>query len=350
MSKAAEIKAKTEDKRKGGKEEDNSKKKGHNQGPPNFLRNFGAAFIVVFGVLIFTMQPFESALALTGIVTAGFQFVFFIITAVFKFDKLTDFAGGINFVIDAIITYFVFGHYSASQTIFTLFVIAWGIRLAIFLFTRIMMWGEDRRFDDKRDNPVRLLVFWTLQAVWVFTVSLPLTLTNSTDKNIDIPIQPQEYIGWTLMLIGLSIETIADFQKLFHKKREPKKWCTAGLWKYSRHPNYFGEILFWWSAFITSTGPLSQTSNSFLIGVAILSPILISLLLLFVSGMPLLERPADRRFLSDPQWAESYAEYKKQTSPLIPLPPALYGALPPILKIFLLELPLYNVKNVQISG
>lgn len=306
-----------------------------------------ALFVPIYSALVYyhlMMQPFENALILTALVTAGFQFVFFIITAVFKFDKVTDFAGGSNFVLDAIITYFVFGRYSASQTVFTLLVIAWGIRLAIFLLTRILMWGEDRRFDDKRNSPARLLVFWTLQAIWVFTVSLPLTLVNSTGSELALEIQPQEYIGWVLMVIGLTIETTADFQKLFYKKKESKKWCDVGLWKYSRHPNYFGEILFWWSAFLASTGPLSQTSYSYMISVSILSPLVITLLLLFVSGMPLLERPADRRFKADPDLRELYQIYKSETSPLIPLPPALYRALPQPLKlVFLLELPLYNV-------
>ncbi|XP_026380801.1 uncharacterized protein LOC113275500 isoform X1 [Papaver somniferum] len=277
-------------------------------------------------------------LALTALVTVGYQFIFFIITALLKFDKITDFAGSTNFIIIAVLTLVVKGAWNLRQVVLTLFVVIWGIRLGLFLLMRILQWGEDRRFDDYRSNIGKLAVFWILQAVWVWTVSLPVTVVNASDR--DPSIQAADIIGWILWLVGLVVEATADQQKLkFKNSPESRgKWCNVGVWSFSRHPNYFGEILLWWGVFIASTPVLKGAE-----WLVIFGPIFLTLLLLFVSGIPLLEESANKKFGN----VEEYKHYKRTTSPLIPLPPILYTNLPGWFKaVFLFEFPFYN-KSTQ---
>ncbi|XP_026665949.1 uncharacterized protein LOC103721395 isoform X2 [Phoenix dactylifera] len=273
-------------------------------------------------------------LALTALVTVGYQLIFFIITGLLRFDKVTDFAGGTNFVILGILTLALKGTWHFRQIVLTLLVVLWGLRLGLFLLMRILQWGEDRRFDEMRSNLGKLAVFWTFQAVWVWTVSLPLTIVNASDRNPSV--KPQDIIGWIMWSVGLSVEATADQQKLIFKNSPSNrgKWCNVGLWKYSRHPNYFGEILLWWGIFAASTPVLKGAEWLVVIG-----PVFLTLLLLFVSGIPLLEESADKRFGS----VAEYRFYKNTTSPLVPLPPFVYGKLPAWFKVaFLFEFPLYS--------
>jgi steroid 5-alpha reductase family enzyme len=111
------------------------------------------------------------------------------------------------------------------------------------------------------------------------------------------------------------IEAVADTQKsAFRAKAENGgRFVSTGLWHYSRHPNYFGEILLWWGVFLYAVPFLDGAAFAVVIG-----PIFITLLLLFVSGIPLLERSADEKYGDDP----AYRDYKRRTSILVPLPPS----------------------------
>lgn len=280
-------------------------------------------------------------LALTAIVTVGYQLLFFIVTALLKFDKVTDFAGSTNFVIIALLTFLIRGTWHFRQIILTLLVVSWGLRLGLFLLMRILKWGEDRRFDEMRSNLWKLAIFWLLQAVWVWTVSLPVTVINAIDRNPSL--QAADIIGWIMWSIGWFIETTSDQQKLSFKNSPENrgKFCNIGLWKYSRHPNYFGEILLWWGIFVAASPVLEGAE-----WLVILGPIFLTLLLLFVSGIPLLEESADKKFGN----ITAYSVYKRTTSPLIPLPPVVYGKLPSWLKAtFLFEFPLYS-RNLPQEG
>nr|XP_010926476.2 uncharacterized protein LOC105048739 [Elaeis guineensis] len=273
-------------------------------------------------------------LALTALVTVGYQLVFFIVTALLKFDKVTDFAGSTNFVILGMLTLALKGTWHLRQIVSTMLVVLWGLRLGLFLLMRILQWGEDRRLDKMRNHLGKLAVFWTIQALWVWTVSLPLTIVNAGDRNPSV--KPQDIIGWIMWCVGLFIEATADQQKLMFKNSPSNrgKWCNVGLWKYSRHPNYFGEILLWWGIFVACTPVLEGAEWLVVVG-----PIFVTLLLLFVSGIPLLEKSADKRFKS----VAEYHFYKSTTSPLVPLPPFIYGKLPQWFKVaFLFEFPLYS--------
>lgn len=276
----------------------------------------------------------ERLLALTAIITVTFQFSFFLITYFLRFDKVTDFAGTTNFIILAITTLTIGGSYTVRQIVMTSLVLLWGIRLCTFLVYRIALWGEDRRFDEQRDNIGRLVVFWTLQAMWVWTVSLPLTIVNSKATTADLG--ALDYIGWSIVAGGVILEATADQQKLMFKQMAESRgqWTNAGTWAWSRHPNFFGEMAVWWGMYVSALGDLHGGEHA-----ALLSPVFITLLLLFVSGIPLLEKSSDARYAARPD----YQTYKRRTSVLIPVPPRLYDPLPDAIKTYLLlDFPLYN--------
>ncbi|KAE8681516.1 thaumatin-like protein-like [Hibiscus syriacus] len=170
-------------------------------------------------------------LALTAIVTVGYQLFFFIVTALLKFDKVTDFAGSTNFVIIAVLTLVIKGSWHFRQVILTLLVVIWGLRLGLFLLMRILQWGEDQRFDEMRSNLGKLAIFWIFQAVWVWTVSLPVTVANASDR--DPSVQAADIIGWIMWSVGLYIEATADQQKLFlrilRKQRKVVQYWTMEI-------------------------------------------------------------------------------------------------------------------------
>ncbi|KAL8564607.1 hypothetical protein ACOMHN_032163 [Nucella lapillus] len=279
----------------------------------------------------------ENNLAICAIVTVAMQFVFFLIACSCKFDKVTDFAGGTNFVVLAVLTFVLAGTFNFRQIMVTVCVTAWGLRLSGYLLYRIIKIGEDNRFDDKRDNCLKFAGFWIFQAIWVFTVSLPVIFVNApASADLAESFSPQDGVGIALFVGGLLSETVADLQKFSFRNNPANKgkWCNRGLWKVSRHPNYFGEITLWLGIFVISTSILRDGQWA-----AVLSPLFTMTILLFLSGIPLLEKKADERYRKN----ELYLVYKKRTSPLILLPPPCYGVLPAVLKCFCCcEFPLYN--------
>lgn len=285
--------------------------------------------------VVLTSNPLDNRqLLLTAIITIVFQFLFFLITYTLRIDKVTDFAGTTNFILLAIVTLTVGGNYHARQIVTSTCVLLWGVRLCVFLLYRILQWGEDRRFDDKRDNIVRLAFFWIFQAVWAWTVSLPVTILNSKEENSSL--NGVDYLAWCLFGLGLILEATADQQKLLYKNTPQSRgrWTDVGVWAWSRHPNYFGEMLLWVGVYLGCVSDLRGAEHA-----AVISPIFIILLLLFVSGIPLLEVSMDKRYGK----REDYVTYKKCTSVLIPFPPALYVQLPSFIKkTVLLDFKMYN--------
>ena len=159
-----------------------------------------------------------------------------------------DFAGGTNFVVLAIITLAFSGHHNARQIVDSLFIMLWGARLSGFLLFRIIKTGKDDRFDDKRDKFFPFLGFWVFQMLWVWIVSLPVTILNS--PNVTKFQQPKfgtgrDIAGVILFAIGFFMESVSDIQKYrFRSRPENKgKVCDIGLFTWTRHPNYFGEII-----------------------------------------------------------------------------------------------------------
>jgi steroid 5-alpha reductase family enzyme len=206
-------------------------------------------------------------LAITFLITVGYQLFFFAIAFSLKFDKLTgehnlilllcqksiligfaDFAGGTNFVVLAIITLALNHQNEARNIVASVFIMIWGARLSGFLLFRIIKTGKDDRFDDKRDNFFKFLGFWVFQMIWVWTVSLPVTLINSPNvakygqKKFGTPC---DIVGVIMFAIGFLMEAVSDVQKYRFRTANPerKKFMSSGLFAWTRHPNYFGEIL-----------------------------------------------------------------------------------------------------------
>lgn len=292
----------------------------------------------------------DDHLAISALVTGCLQFLFFLIAAIFQFDKLTDFAGGTNFIIVALLTFCLAQTYSNRQKLVTILVCIWGIRLSGYLVYRVMKIGREKSFKSRSSNVIRFAIFWTFQALWVFTVSLPVMYINSP-LNAELPksrygapvpvllphtMSVLDIIGTAVFFFGFICEVFADMQK-FNFKEDPVnrgRWCDIGLWRWSRHPNYFGEVSLWWGIFIISTNVLQGIE-----WVAILGPLFITGIILFLSGIPILEKGADDRFRGN----TSYHIYKESTSPFIPFPPSIYKKLPGIIKFFMFcEFPLYN--------
>lgn len=290
-------------------------------------------------------------LGITLLITIAYQLFFFAIAFTCKFDKLTDFAGGTNFVVLAIITLALSGNAPhARQIVASIFIMLWGVRLSGFLLFRILKTGKDDRFDDKRDKFFPFLGFWVFQMIWVWVVSLPVTIINSPAVTA-YPFVPfgtgRDIAGVILFALGFIIESVGDVEKFrFRQRADKSAVCDKGFWAWSRHPNYFGEIIIQFAIYMIA---VSSAADGFVKGQAykalyatILGPFFLTLLLMFVSGLPLSERPgAKKRYENGQNW-EGYRRYLDRTSILIPFPPQLYERVPVFLKRTLfLEFPMY---------
>jgi len=241
-----------------------------------------------------------------------FFFIFFLIAQKKKNNGLVDIAWGLGFVIAAVYSYFAGGFQTERATLITILTLLWGLRLAYYLFKRNWNKPEDYRYVNMRKRwgtkYVYIKIFlnvYMLQLVLLFIIAQPILLTNvASNKGLGI----LDYIGLAVWIIGYIFEVVGDNQlKSFIKKPENKgRLMKTGLWKYTRHPNYFGEATMWWGIFIIAL----SSPNGWL---GIISPIVITLLLLFVSGVPMLEK----KYKNHPE----FAEYALRTSKFIPLPP-----------------------------
>ena len=193
-------------------------------------------------------------------------------------------------------------------------VAVWAIRLGTFLFLRIRRAREDRRFRAIKRSFVRFLLTWTLQGLWVaFTLAPALAAITA---RVRPPVDVFALLGSILWLCGFVIEVIADRQKnRFQADPATRdRFIRTGLWSWSRHPNYFGEIVLWTGVAIIALPVLRGWQL-----LTLLSPIFVALLLIKISGIPMLEARADEKWGGQ----VDYEKYKRQTSILIPLPPRI---------------------------
>ena len=279
---------------------------------------------IAAGVFIFT-KLYSDAISFNSIEMSGvnlvghllvmvfvIQWIAYIPAFIFKTEKFYDLTGSLTYI-----TAISFALYSTNTSqnldlgslIIGAAIIIWAVRLGSFLFMRIHKDKKDGRFDSIKTSFSQFFMTWTLQGMWVFICSSAalVAIANPTGVVINIVF----FIGLALFLLGFAVEVIADNQKTkFRSIPENKdQFINEGLWARSRHPNYFGEITLWTG--ITVMGISTFEGMNYL---AIFSPIFSYLLLVYVSGVRMLEFRGQRK------WGhlDEYNAYKKNTPKLIP--------------------------------
>ncbi len=240
------------------------------------------------------------------------QWIAFIPAWLKRTEKFYDLTGGITYITVTLLAALSTPNLDARSLLLAGIVIVWAVRLASFLFLRIRAAGEDRRFRELKESFGRFLLTWTLQGLWVtFSLAAALAAITST---LRLDLDLFALLGFLLWLTGFAIEVIADRQKsAFNAKPENKgRFINSGLWAWSRHPNYFGEIVLWIGAALIALPVLRGWQYATLV-----SPVFIILLLTRISGIPLLEKRADQKWGNEAE----YQAYKARTPALIPLPP-----------------------------
>jgi len=244
------------------------------------------------------------------------QWIVFIPSFINKTEHFYDLTGSIAYITITVVALLLSPELDARALMIGVMVIIWAARLGTFLFRRVRKAGADQRFDAIKVSFPRFLMAWTLQGLWVsFSLAAALAAITST---IRVPFEFFAGAGLLVWLFGFSFEVIADTQKS-RFKADPEnegKFINTGLWSWSRHPNYFGEIVLWIGVAIASIPVLRGWQWA-----AMISPVFITLLLTRISGIPLLEKRADEKWGGQ----EDYEAYKSRTSVLIPLPPGKNG-------------------------
>ncbi len=242
----------------------------------------------------------------------GINWVAYVPSVLLRTEKFFDLTGSITYLSVVVVSLVLVGRYDARSLILGGMVVVWALRLGVFLARRVMAAGSDSRFDSIKTDPLRLLSTWTLQGLWVLlTIAAALgAITSAEDPGLDWAV----WGGLAVWLIGFAVEAGADAQKA-RFRADPSnegRFITSGLWAWSRHPNYFGEIVLWVGVAAASLGALSGWTYATLV-----SPVFVFLLLTRISGVPMLERSAARRWGDDP----SYRAYRDTTPVLFPRPP-----------------------------
>jgi len=240
------------------------------------------------------------------------QWIAFIPAFIKRTEKFYDLTGGITYITVIITALVLTPRVDIRSYILSGAIAIWAIRLGSFLFLRIRISGEDRRFREIKQSFLRFLLAWTLQGLWVsFSLAAALAAVTS---NVHIDLDVFAFIGLILWLAGFAIEVIADRQKSqFKKQSENKgKFIHTGLWAWSRHPNYFGEIVLWIGVAVVAFPVLRGWQ-----WVTLISPVFTITLLTRISGIPMLEEYADKKWGGQPD----YEIYKAITPIIIPTPP-----------------------------
>lgn len=239
------------------------------------------------------------------------QWIVFIPSFLRQTEKFFDLTGGLTYISITLLILFISpGALSDPRSLLlAALVVVWAARLGSFLYQRIHKAGKDDRFDELKPSFIRFLNVWTIQGLWVtFTAAAAwVAITSATRVGLDV----FALAGFLVWVFGFGFEVTADNQKTrFNADPANKgKFIRSGLWAKSRHPNYFGEIVLWLGVAIIAIPALQGWQ-----WVAMISPAFVALLLIRISGIPLLEAKADKKWGGQ----ADYEEYKKNTPSLIP--------------------------------
>ena len=263
-----------------------------------FTLSFSVAYIIEIKIV-------KDAVLLAFLI----QWILFIPAYIFQTEKFYDLSGSLTYI--SVVSFCFYNNSDSNNInlgnlIISLMIIIWATRLGSFLFIRIKKAGEDIRFREIKKSPSRFFMTWTLQGMWVSLCSA-CALTGIANG---ILINSYFYIGVVIFTIGFITEIIADYQKTIFRKdpNNKDKFINSGLWKYSRHPNYLGEIILWLGISIISFSSLNEWEL-----ITLISPIFTYLLLVYVSGIRILEYNGNKK------WGhlDSYKEYKDNTPRLL---------------------------------
>ena len=279
-----------------------------------------ASLVVLSLSLLITAAANQESVSISGIPLFGFavaltfiiQWIVFIPSFLNKTEHFFDLTGSLTFISVVLITLMLIPEIYVRDIVIALLVMIWATRLGSFLFLRVRKDGGDGRFTIMKTKFWWFLMTWNIQGMWVFlSLAAGLAAMTSAEKvEADIFL----IVGLVVWVLGFSIEVISDGQKSkFRSKMENKdKFITSGIWSWSRHPNYFGEILLWCGITIIAL-PVLQGWQF----ITLISPIFIIILLTQISGVRLLELRGKKKWGEN----EEYQKYLRNTSVLIPLPP-----------------------------
>ena len=235
------------------------------------------------------------------------HWIFFIHAYIAQTEHYFDAIGSITFIsLSVIVISYMQNFYSI---LIGALVSIWTLRLGTFLFKRIKKSGRDTRFTEMKKNFFWFFMTWNISALWVFLcyVAGLVAMTNKNSSEVNSENIIFIVIGVIFWVLGFSIEVISDYQKKVFREdiNNKDKFISHGLWAWSRHPNYFGEIILWTGITIIAL-PVFKGWDY----IALISPLFVYFLLVNVSGIPMLEKSADEKWGDDPQ----YSDYKDKTS------------------------------------
>ena len=266
------------------------------------------AFSITYSLTLFIQNEL-----ITNAVIISFllQWVLFFPAYFYQTEKFYDISGSINYIL--IVSYIYINNnrthgFNIGNLVLSFLIFVWAIRLGMFLFLRIQKDGEDKRFGSIKPSATKFFMTWTIQATWVSICSL--CALTGISSNSGVVINNLFFLGLTFFIVGFFIEVVADIQKTKFRKNPKNKnnFITTGLWAYSRHPNYLGEISIWTGISIISFSSLSNLQY-----VTLISPIFTYVLLVYVSGVNLLEESGNKK------WGhlKGYKEYIQKTPRLL---------------------------------
>ncbi len=270
------------------------------------------ALVILAGSVGSTTVGSIAVFAICGALAYVINWIVFVPSNIAKTEHYFDLTGSATYLSVIVVALILSDDLDVRAWIVGLMVVVWALRLGTFLFRRVRRDGRDGRFDEIKVNPLRFFMTWTLQGLWVLlTVACALAIITSQERQ---EIRWIAIVGIAVWVAGFAIEAVSDRQKSAFK-RDPEnkgRFISSGLWAWSRHPNYFGEIVLWTGIAIIALPVLSGWR-----WVTLISPFFVTLLLTRVSGLPMLERRAEERWGAD----QDYQRYVDKTPVLIPRPP-----------------------------
>lgn len=260
------------------------------------------------GVQVGTVPVFALCVGLAFVL----QWLAFVPAYLRQTERFYDLVGSATYVSLTALAVSLGPPVDARAIVLLVLVTLWAARLGTYLVRRIHKAGKDDRFDAIKPSFVRFLAAWTLQGLWV-SLTLAAALAAITTR-VRAPLDVVAYLGIAVWLLGFAIEAIADHQKSRFRADPANRgrFIRDGLWAWSRHPNYVGEIVLWVGVAVIAAPVLRDWQ-----WVTLVSPVFVTVLLTRVSGVPLLERKADATWGGQPD----YEAYKAATPVLVPRPP-----------------------------